>query len=218
MRLAARLSFISLAIFCAHSLVGAPLYSLTSTNQTFTDNPLSLGFVFTANDSFTVTSLGWFDATGNGFQSEHTVGLFDSTGNLLVSTTLAAGTGSALDQSFRYGSIDPFVLMAGGTYTLAGTTGGAQDAWTIDDYVDGFAVDPAFTIGPDAARFDYTSTFIDPTSHFSDYGAYIGPNLRGEDATAPVPEPETSILLLLGIAIVFTAQCVVRNATSSRMP
>jgi hypothetical protein len=173
------------------------LYTFTSANQIFTDQPLTLGFTFTTNNAFTVSSLGWFDATGNGFLSPHTVGIFDANGNLLTSTTLSTGASDSLSGSFRYQSIAPITLQAGNAYTLAGTTGGALDPWTVNDYVTGLSVNPAFTVGPDAARFTYGPGLVNPTGHFSDYRIYSGPNLAG----SPVPEPAS--FLLLGLAAPF---------------
>jgi Domain of unknown function (DUF4082) len=208
MRFAARLSFLSLFLFCVQNLVGASLYSLDCADRIFNDDPLTIGFEFTANDTFKVTSLGWFDG---GFQNEHTVGLFDSEGNLLVSTILPAGSVNPADQLFRYASIDPLLLVAGQSYTLAGTTAGWNDAYTTNEHVSGFAVDPAFTIGANAARYDYVSEFAYPTSHYSDYRAYIGPNLQGDVVT---PEPQAAALLGLGMCGLLAARWKLRSRSS----
>src|SRR5690348_15752384 len=107
MRFIRLLPILLLAGFSTHIAAANSLYSFSSVDHTYTDRPLSLGFVFTANTAFTVNSLGYFDATGNGFQSSHQVGLFDSNGNLLTSATLSAGAGDPLTNSFRYTSITP---------------------------------------------------------------------------------------------------------------
>lgn len=193
-----RLSILFLsALLPVQFAVADSLYTFTSVSQTFTDQPLTVGFTFTTNNAFAVSSLGWYDATGNGFLSPHTVGIFDANGNLLSSTTLVTGTSDPLNGSFRYQSIAPVTLEAGNAYTLAGTTGGSLDPWTVNDDVSGFSVNSAFTVGPNAARFTYGSGLVDPADHFSDYRVYSGPNLAG----TPVPEPAT--LLLLGLAAPF---------------
>lgn len=183
------------------------LYTFTSANQTFTDQPLTLGFVFTANTAFTVSSLGWFDATENGFLSPHTVGIFDASGNLLASTTLAVGTTDPLTGFFRYQSIASITLQAGHAYTMAGTTGGSLDSWTTNDYVSDLSLNSAFTVGDNAARFTYGSGLVDPTDHFSDYRIYSGPNLSG----SAVPEPASFLLVVLAAPVLFIA----RNCTRS---
>ncbi|HEY1214928.1 MAG TPA: DUF4082 domain-containing protein [Bryobacteraceae bacterium] len=195
--------FHKLLLFAATSLLGAQLaacdslYSFSSVNQTFSDKSVTLGFVFTANSSFEVDSLGWFDATGQGFSSEHTVGLFDSAGTLLTSVTLSAGTGDSSNGGFRYHSITPITLTAGNEYTLAGTSGGPMDSWTINDFVNNFTVNSAFTIGPNAARFSYGAELVDPDSHFSDYLVYSGPNLAGQELISATPEPASFLLVAL---------------------
>jgi hypothetical protein len=142
MRIVPKVASAVLSLFATPFLFSASLYSFDSANSTFSDDPLTLGFVFTANSTFEVTSLGWFDSTGAGFQSEHTVGIFDSTGNLLVSTTLGSGTTDPLSGNFRYHSISPLTLNSGSEYTLAGTSGGPADSWTINNFVNGFTVNP----------------------------------------------------------------------------
>ena len=95
-------------------------YTFTSAPISY-DTQLSLGFVFTANANFNVTSLGYYDDQGDGFLTPHEVGIFDSSGTLLASTTLAAGTSGALGPNdFRYQAITPLALVAGDTYTIAG--------------------------------------------------------------------------------------------------
>jgi Domain of unknown function (DUF4082) len=200
-------SFPKLLLIAATSLFGAQIatcdsmYSFTTTNQTFSDIPATLGFVFTANSSFEVDSLGWFDATGQGFSSQHTIGLFDSAGTLITSTTLSTGTSESINGGFRYHSITPITLTAGSEYTLAGTSGGPTDRWTVNEQVDGFAVSAAFTIGPDAARFSYGTELVDPASHFSDYLVYAGPNLEGQELISATPEPASFLLVAIALSI-----------------
>src|SRR5262249_41879634 len=68
-----------------------------STAPTSVQTPLSLGFLFTANQDLTIVSLGYYDDTAEGFVTAHTVGIFDSTGTLMVSATLDAGADAVLD-------------------------------------------------------------------------------------------------------------------------
>lgn len=195
MRYLSRIFVLAISAFTAQLALCSPLYTFTHVSNTFSDNPLTIGFTFTANSAFEVSSLGWFDATGTGFQSQHTVGIFDASGNLLSSTVLSAGAGDPLTGSFRYQSIGPVTLDAGSEYTLAGTTGGPLDTWAVNNQMTGFAVNPAFTIGSNAARFTYSSDFVYPTAHYSDYLVYAGPNLDGDPVTIATPEPGSLLLL-----------------------
>src|SRR5689334_3496981 len=104
-----------------------PAYSFTDA-ATALDQQLSLGFSFTALNNITVDSLGYYNYTGSGFLTAHTVGIFDSNGDLLTSTTLAAGSADPLNAGFRYHSITP-VTLAPGDYVIAATTGGPSDPW-----------------------------------------------------------------------------------------
>src|SRR4051812_3854518 len=159
----------ALSLFSTQLAFSGSLYDFSGVNQTFTDNPVTLGFVFSVNTAFEVSSLGWFNPTADGFQAEHTVGIYDSNGTLLASTNLATGRATPLTGMFRYQAITPVTLNAGAEYVLAGTSGGSLDHWTINDFVSGFTVNPTFTVGPDAARFTYGTGLVNPTSHFSDY-------------------------------------------------
>lgn len=100
MRYITRFSVLLLAGLAAHLASADSLYTFSSVSNTVTDSPLSLGFAFTADSTFKVSALGWFDATGAGFQSLHTVGIFDASGTLLTSTTLSMGAGNPLSDSF----------------------------------------------------------------------------------------------------------------------
>lgn len=199
---ATKLFLAAISIFGAQLAFCDPLYTFSSVNSTFTDAPLTLGFVFSANTDFEVTSLGWFSVTADGFQTAHTVGIYDSTGNLLTSANLAAGTSTTLDGFFRYQSIAPITLNAGSDYVIAGTSGGPLDSWTVNDRVSGFMVNPALTIGADAARFSYGTDLVNPTSHFSDYVVYAGPNLEGNGVVSATPEPASVLLVFVAAAAI----------------
>jgi hypothetical protein len=210
MRFLGRLILVFVSLLSTSFIFADSIYNFGQANSTFADNPVTLGFVFTANTTFNVTSLGWFDASGAGFQSEHTVGIFDANGNLLSFTTLGTGTSNPLNESFRYQAITPLILEAGTQYTLAGTSGGALDPWTVNDDVSGFAVNPNFTVGLDAARFFYGPDLVYPDSHFLDYLVYSGPNLEGSAA----PEPASALLLTLAAGMLI-AFCAIRSARNS---
>jgi uncharacterized protein DUF4082 len=208
MRFVGRLILLFVSFLPTSFVFADSIYNFGQVNSTFADNPVTLGFVFTPNTTFSVTSLGWFDGSGAGFQSEHSVAIFDANGNLLTSTTLGTGTGNPLSGWFRYQAITPVTLEAGIQYTLAGTSGGALDPWTVNDDVSGFAVDPNFTVGIDAARFFYGPNLVDPDSHFSDYLVYAGPNLEG----SAIPEPASALLVALAAAMLIAFHSIKSRA------
>ena len=172
----------------------------------FHDTQLSLGFVFTTNQAIDITALGYYDEDGDGFQTNHEVGIFDSDGILLISTILSAGTGSPLEGHYRYNAVSPITLAANSTFTIAATTFGNADGWVYgngDDDITGFVVDPSITVASDAARFLYQNDNVlrVPTDHFGNFTIYGGPNFKltaldgGE-----VPEPASLMLTLGGVA------------------
>jgi hypothetical protein len=183
------------------------------------DSQLSLGFVFTTNEEIRVTSLGYYDENQDGFLADHEVGIFDGNGNLLVSTVLAAGSGSTLQGHYRYQAITPFVLTAGSSFTIAGTTGGFSDGWIYGNpgsTISGFVVDPRISVAPGAARFSYQNDNVlrMPSDEFG-YTIYGGPNflLAPADVTG-VPEPGSAALALSGFAILMYAS---KKRISSRL-
>lgn len=91
-----------------------------------------------------------------------------------------------------------------------------MDAWTQNDFVSDFRVNSSFTIAPNAALFTYTSDLVDPDSHYSDYRAYIGPNLEGESVSADTLEPAGVFLLAIGALVLFAARGVQRRVANAR--
>lgn len=205
-----KLALAALSVFGAQFAYCDSLYTFSSVSQTFADDPVTLGAVFSVNTSFEVTSLGWYAPNADGFQTPHTVGLYDSTGTLLASTTLATGVSNPLSGLFRYRSITPITLNSGSEYLIAGTSGGSLDGWTTNDLMSGFMVNPAFTIGADGARFAYGPDLVNPTSHFSDYMVYAGPNFEGHELVCASPEPSSFLL----VALAATALVIARRFRS----
>jgi hypothetical protein len=199
------------------ALGGATLLSASaeaSVAYTFTSSPisydtqLSLGFTFTANVNFDVTSLGYYNYLGTGFLTPHEVGIFSGDGGfaagpLLASTTLASGTSGTLGPNdFRYQAITPLALVAGDTYTIAGFSPNisGNDPWVYGgpSETTGFSVNPNITIPLNAARYTYDSgVLLDPSSHYADYQFYAV-NFNGPVST--IPELSTWAMMLCGFA------------------
>ena len=198
----------------------AAAYSF-STAPVSIDRQLSIGFVFTPTKDVTVTSLGYYDDLGDGFKTEHQVGIYfgdgmAGAGPLLALTTLAAGTSGVLGANdFRYQSIAPLLLKAGQTYTIAGTSpnpNDTNDPWVYggpNEYT-GFAVDPRISIGLNAARFTYDAgpNLVDPAQHCCDYQFYA----VNFDFTSTVPEPDSLAIMTLGLAVLGAAISAVRRS------
>ena len=195
------------------SQANAAAYSFTAAPISF-DTQLSLGFTFTANTNFNVTSLGIFDDQGDGFLTSHDVGIFAGDGligpgPLLASTTFASGTSGTLGANdFRYKAITPLALLAGQSYTIAGLFPNisGNDPWVFGgSAITGFSVDPSITIGANAARYIYFppgGVLTDPNLHFSDYRIYAV-NFNG--LTGGVPEPASWALMLAGFGLTGSA-------------
>lgn len=66
----------------------------------------------------TVTTLGLFDAGGDGLVEAHEIGIWTNAGVLLASTTIPAGTTGTLNAGYRYVPIPPLVLTSGQSYVI----------------------------------------------------------------------------------------------------
>jgi PEP-CTERM motif len=204
----------ALAVLAATPALAAPAYTFASAPISF-DTQLSLGFTFTANTNFNVTSLGIYDDQGDGFITFHDVGIFAGDGAagpgaLLASTTFATGISGVLGANdFRYQTIAPLALVAGQQYTIAGLFPniGSNDPWVYGgSAITGFAANPSITIAPNAARYTYFppgGVLTDPNLHFSDYLVYAV-NFDGL-AAGGIPEPASWALMLGGFGLVGSA-------------
>ena len=194
---------LSMGAMCFHAPSGyatpTPAWAFTSATVSGFDD-LVLGYSFTATASEAITEVGWWDATGNGFNSAHIVNIWNNAGALLSSTSLALGTTDALIDGFRFQSIAPIALTAGSTYVISGSTTPA-DGWAGAGSISGFHVlDPGIAIGPNASVYAYTTnTALEPNAHFG--GAeYAGPNfIVGQ---TDLPEPGTLSVLVFGVAAI----------------
>lgn len=110
---------VAVAALCtAASASASPMYTFTKTPDAMTGSyTFEQKFVVGAQD-IVIDSFGFYDYLGNGLAESHLMGLFDNTGKLLVSSTIAAGTGSTLENGFRWSSIANTTLAANATYSL----------------------------------------------------------------------------------------------------
>jgi hypothetical protein len=176
------------------------LYDFTSSQILFGGGDLTVGFEFTANSTFTIDSLGYFDANQNGLQDSHDIGIFDTSGTLLTSATVLSGTASSLDGKFRYANISSFTLNAGQTYRIGGSSTSA-DGYNYGNFssapaIVGLSVDPKISIS--TGVYAYGTGLNNPNSGFL-YNMYPMVNMRVvSSGSTSVPEPFTIIGTLVG--------------------
>ena len=192
----------------------------------FTAN-LNAGYDFTVGStSLMVTALGLWDgpqkiqgqlsgSAGDGFASEHVIGLWDNSGNLLAKAVMQIGTGDTLINGFRYAGVliptnpGPVILSANTTYVLAAAFI-ANDPDTIVANFPGqqATFDPA--VSPGNARGSLGS-FSFPSMNDGP-GSYVGPNALFTLANG-VPEGGNAVVML---AIGFTALLVIFTQLTAR--
>jgi len=115
-------------------------FASLGTGLNYHQGSYSLGWRFTANQTITVSGLGYYDSLQDGLVESHDVGIFDQ-GNCQL---LASATVTPADQItgfFRFHSITPVILTAGHDYYIAGVTGTEQYGINVQDLI----VDPSIT-------------------------------------------------------------------------
>jgi hypothetical protein len=212
-----RLSFcIGLCLILYSNVARAQVAAVKfATAPTSLDRQLSLGWLFSTNEMVHVSGLGYYDDGGNGFATDHEIGIFDSGGSLLVSAFVHTGTSDTLIGHFRYTDIPAIDLPAGQSFTLAATTFGASDPWafgTAGTSIAGFTVDPAISVAANASRYNYQSdNVLRRPGDSVGYTAYFGPNLLiGSSTPSAVPEPSVAAIGLAG-GIVTCLTCLARR-------
>lgn len=104
-------------------IVTAPAFAVPAVDFTG-QSPIGIagrtvGFQFTVDEDFVVTSLGLWDRDGDGNEEDRPIGLWDSSGALIACETMPAGSATPLVDSFRYIRVDsPVIVSPGETYTV----------------------------------------------------------------------------------------------------
>jgi hypothetical protein len=189
--LGSALAFILVGGFCASEAKADFLAFTAPTTGLNTvaadEGSVNLGLVFTANTTFMVDALGFYD--GLGVTGSEDVALYDSTGTLLASTTVTLG--GTLVNSYLFQSITPVTLTSGDTYTVDAFV--ATNGWTFG---------PVGTVNGvtfDNNSFLYSSALAFPTDTGGAGPVYYGPNF--EIVGSNVPEPGSFGLLLIAAAL-----------------
>jgi len=214
MKLSHRRLIPALAIsVCLSSVARAAFVAVDITPGTTQNSPsaFSLGWEFTANNSFNVTSLGLFDFQQNGLTSAHNVGIYNSAGTLLGSAVVASGTTDALTGNFRYHTLaSPIALTAGQNYVVAASLGPNDP--------DLYCITPAtmttdFRLHYVTARFVLSSVLAFPTTTDARVG-FFGPDFQGAaaqpsvfltDAGTPNDNPAKENITVTGSAGSYTS-------------
>ncbi len=157
--------------------------------STYSNNTWTWGWEFTVGSSdITVTHLGTYDRSGDGFVAAHEIGIWAvSDQSLLVSTQLLSGTVHPLESGFRWKELDtPITLLANTTYRIGDEPKGdaREDMLTIP--ASSVTMDPHITLGGRVTN--NTNSFSYPYALLNVNGATIGPNFKFFGPTA-VPEP-----------------------------
>jgi hypothetical protein len=173
----------------AEAAVINPAYEYSSAVTLSDDRPFTLGFEFSLSTPETVNAVGY---TTVGFVSDQQVGIWNSAGALLTSVTVS--TGDSVVGHFAWTTITALTLGLG-TYTIGGT----YDGGPVPTLATGVTSMPGYTWIEDEQANGAVLT--DPTFSAGGYGTNGIPQVDFSVSTAAIPEPETWITLILGLAI-----------------
>jgi len=180
----------AVALFPVAAIADTPAWEFSTIGGQSTNGNWTFGEVFTANQNFSVDSLGYYDPS-TGMTDTHAVGLFDSAGDLLASTTITSAS-DPLSAHFLYNAITPVNLIAGDTYVIEGVSG--VDPYAYND--GGFTVSSQITIvGNNDFRNDGL-TFLGTGLNDVVPDGYWGADF----ASSATPEPSSFLLLGSGLA------------------
>ncbi|HSW05446.1 DUF4082 domain-containing protein [Aquabacterium sp.] len=175
----------------------APAYAFTGSGIYFGDAPVTVGFIFTAQQAMPLSALGFYDHQQDGLNQAHELALFSSSGTLLATATVAAGTSAPLIGEYRYATLgSTFMLQADTQYVLAAQTEATDGYRFASAPLPTLTVDPRITIGNSAGVYHYGPSLVFPQTVL--YDIYASPNML----LPAVPEPGTWALMLAGVAAV----------------
>lgn len=170
-----------------------------------------VGWTFTATESFTISSLGYYDHGQDGLVDSHDVGVWRISGgppSLLATAAIPSGTTANLNGQFRYTQIAPLQIATGNDYVIGATigfgVGVAQYDPTVTPTASGWSV--VSKISNVAGRFGLVfpaGSGFDDFNFPSDFGGASDPPIAGPNFLISVPEPSSFLLYassLIGIA------------------
>lgn len=232
----ATLSF-AFALSAPLQAMPVPAVSVTANAVTGTgsnNQSQTLGWSFRPTTDISVTALGLLDIGADGLVDPHEIGIWQSNGTLLTQTLIPEGTGTTLNENFRYVDIQPLLLAGGQDYVIgalylaASAPGlGPSDSDPDRDFFQG-----AFN-GANAPRsFAPEITFLEtrfgtqqignlifPNQTTPNSSAILGPGFLFEAAENPtataIPEPASFAIFALGLAVMGFARRRSRECISA---
>ncbi|MDE2335552.1 MAG: DUF4082 domain-containing protein [Rhodospirillales bacterium] len=186
-----------------------PAWTFTSAGNSYTNGSWAFGTAFTVNSDVTASGLGYYADPVTGNVNGNTVGLYQcadvacsTTGTLLAQVNVT--NTYALNDFFRYVTINPINLTAGTSYEVVGVS--LSDNYTWND--PGFTVNPAISLISDGNgnTTRWTSgtslTFLNSIQNdLTNQDGYWGPNVfLGQPTFASVPEPASFAVVGFGLA------------------
>lgn len=152
----------------------------------------TFGTPFTVGGSaMTITSLGFFDETGDGLASSHMVGIYNAAHTLMGSVVIPAGNSPDRHDGTRWEPLGtPIALSANTTYMLAATFTATGDRARLDTPGQ-VTLGNGFTLAGTGFKLDLagnSSTLTYPNQALGSGEYLFGPNMEAGEAP-PVPEP-----------------------------
>jgi hypothetical protein len=225
-QLSAAFAFLLLVSQVPAAPVPAISFDAADVTGTFRDgNDRVVGWEFTVGaQAINVTGLGFYDVGANGLLDLHDVGIYrlDGSESLVLSGTVASGTGADLRGGFRYVDVSSTQLDAHASYVIAaslpGTGSGNGDLWLWDPVTDppglpligvpseAITVDSSIDLGlPGSARFKFGTAALEfPDQVIADVDptdprrTFIGPSFEIEMSIVPLPAAAWLFLTSIG--------------------
>lgn len=176
---------------------GCPAIDLIAPGTDF-NSGRTMGFKFSLTSNMLVTSLGVYDTSGNGLSGEAQVAIWDTAGNELISATIPSGVAGELSGFFRYKSVSSFSLLAGTQYIIGAHSPDRVSSLLLGQGGEG-SIDLNLKLIEAMNSSSVAFSFPGVSSLGGAGGAWLGPNFR---MTAPIPEPVTYQMLVLGLLAV----------------